>query len=351
MPVPNDLWYIRTPDGRVLKAADTGVVRQQLSAGRLPPGTHLRRSGQDEWHGIERYREFADLARSDLPDGAPVSIASRLDPVQLGMADIRGLLEELVAALASTLVRGKLAVALLAGLLLGVLAALASLPQFPFTLDPIGAGWLLVPPALLVAAWLSGMLARMTHVELSRLRPSRWRDGVSGLGLTMRLAVCYALAVLLAGGLIVGLRALPGQAQAVVPVEARSLTAWILIPLCIAAEALTWTLTLLLLPCATLLVVEELSFVRGLAAWLRLVRARFGRLLLAETLALILAMLLSLPLQVLTRLVATGAEDAPGEAALLVLRVTLAAVPAAYLLVANVFIYLKLRYETPERRG
>ena len=62
MPPFDDQWFIRFPNGRILRAAGVAVVRQQITAGRLPPGTQLRRSLDEEWRGVGRFPEFADLA-------------------------------------------------------------------------------------------------------------------------------------------------------------------------------------------------------------------------------------------------------------------------------------------------
>src|SRR5262249_23806184 len=129
----SDLWYIRFPDGRVLRAAGTAVVRQQLAAGRIPPGTRLRRTLDDEWRPVERCPELADLAPESPGNGAsraaerrdsgsPATIASRLDPAQLGQAGVRTLVEELLGALDSTFVAPKLLAAALVGLFAGALA-------------------------------------------------------------------------------------------------------------------------------------------------------------------------------------------------------------------------------------
>src|SRR5205823_3747467 len=96
-------------------------------------------------------------------------------------------------------------------------------------------------------------------------------------------------------------------------------------------------------------VIEESSFPAALRQWCRLVRQRPGSLLVAEVLALGFALVLAVPLGLLAGALATRAD--PPElslAAALTLRVllgVLGAVVLAYLLVANVFVYLHLRYE------
>ena len=49
MKEPRDNWYIRLPDGRVLRAASTAILRQHLEAGRIPVGSMVRRPSESEW--------------------------------------------------------------------------------------------------------------------------------------------------------------------------------------------------------------------------------------------------------------------------------------------------------------
>src|SRR4051812_1213293 len=86
-----DLWYIRLPDGKVLRAAGASVIRQQLAAGRLPAGTRVRRSLEEDWRAVERIPEFSDAAHPPGVNGTagPTTIASRLDPSQVGTAGLR----------------------------------------------------------------------------------------------------------------------------------------------------------------------------------------------------------------------------------------------------------------------
>src|SRR5437764_14725476 len=88
-----DSWYIRYPDGRVLRATSTATVRQQLGAGRMPSGTLVRRSADAPWQALERVREFADLAPAPAPDEAepsaprPPSARQKGEPFPLVGAD------------------------------------------------------------------------------------------------------------------------------------------------------------------------------------------------------------------------------------------------------------------------
>src|SRR5271167_2705145 len=153
----SDPWYVRFPDGRVVRAANTTIVRQQVTSGKIPPTSSVRRSPGDEWTALEWTREFADLldhfaSRRDAkraeadegvdlggearhtPENAVTSgLSARLDRTRLPSIGVRGMMHELLAALDSTLVRKKLAAAALAGLCAGlVLAGSAVLPMFPY---------------------------------------------------------------------------------------------------------------------------------------------------------------------------------------------------------------------------
>jgi hypothetical protein len=368
MPDTTDLWYIRFPDGRVLRAGGTAVVRQQLASGRLPAGTRVRRSPNDKWRGVERYPEFADLAsgrgngtastggddwRATPVREEPATIASRLNPALLGLAGVRGLIEELLAALDSALVRSRLLPAALAGLVLGILAGLPLLPWFHFGLRPPGLGWLLPVAALLVWSWLAVVLSRLAYVEVSRLRPARWRDAVWGcIRPTIHLSLAQGLLLLVLGGAIAGLRWLPGwllQAGDERSAQAFHIAAQAATVAGIALEMALWPALLLLLPLAALLVVEECSFLSALRQWGGLVRRRLARLLLAEGLALGMALLLAAPLALLAAALASRPIEPDLDLAARLTQRALyglaGSVVLAYLAVANVFIYLHLRYE------
>jgi hypothetical protein len=363
-----DLWFLRFPDGRVLRAAGTAVLRQQLAAGRIPAGTRLRRSLDEEWRSLERYPELADLSKfgerlavGEVRDGieqTPATIASRLDPFQLQQVGIRGLLEELLAAVDSTAVRLKLTLAMACGVIAGVLAGWSFLPLFSFEVRPPGLGWLLVLGVIFTGLWLTAVQSRLTFSELSRLRPARWADARRGLGrLVLRLLILGGGLTLLFVALIVAARWLPGLLLESAG-EGTALP-WLIGAQMAAVsgiliEALCWTALLLMLPLGPLLVVEECSVLGGLTRWRALLRQHLGRLLLAESLAIGIAGLLSVPLGLILLGLWTIHPIEPAELAVNVLRTVLAGIAAAlvlsYLVVANVFIYLHLRYETNGRR-
>ncbi len=300
-------------------------------------------------------------AGRDPRDGTgqpPATIASRLDPYRLHQVGFRDLLEELLAAVDSTAVGLKLSIALTGGIIAGVLAGWSFLPFFSFALYPVGPGWLLVGGIFLTGVWLTGVQSRLTFGELSRLRAARWADARPGLaGFVLRLLVLEGALFVVFAALILAARWLPGFLLRSAGEEAA--LSW-LIGAQVAAiagivvEALAWTGMLLLLPLGPLLVVEQCSVLAGLARWYQLLRRHGGRLLLAESLAVGIAGLLSVPVGLILLALWTVHPIEPAGLAVNVLRAILVGVAGAvaftYLIVANVFIYLHLRYETDGRR-
>jgi hypothetical protein len=371
---PADVWFIRFPDGRVLRAASTSVVREQLGSGRIPPGSRVRRSPDEEWVALEWTQEFADLVErhvdkvpsgssptrprvSSSPSGEHSTIAARLDPTQLHTVGVRGMIEELLAALDGTLVRKKLLVAVVLGLFLSAVVALS--PVLENVLPDWRARWAVIGLAGLVASAMgTALLSNMTYVELSRLRPARWSDATSGfLALTFRVALSQLLT---AGGilLLIGLSYWLPQwlltADDFANPVVRDVLASVAVSGGLVLVVLLWPLfgfTLLLGP---ILVVEGCSVWKGLREWLRLLREDLGRVFLYEALAAALGFVSTLPLIVpLLATLGLPVEErfAPVAWHTRTVLAGLALAPFwAYLVVANVFIYLNLRYENAARR-
>ncbi len=377
-----DVWFIRFPDGRVLRAANTLVIRQQLGMGRIPPGSTVRRSPEEEWVALEWTQEFSDLVQKRSGDEtreagrekalAPtsreqVSVAARMDPTRLLTVGVPGLGQELLAALDSTLVRKKLLVAVLAGMLFGAVVALFRftdvgdrLLAIPRTERVIYYAWVLATVFLLfVFTAASALLTRLTYVELCNLRPAGWGDGLRGLtGLTVRLA----LALVLVGGvtllLIGGLRLLPerlANSEAAWVTEWRSTLAGPTVTVCLLLEYILWPVLVLALLLGPVLAVEECSALSGIWQWLRLLRENFGRVCVYEMLGAGLGVVALLPFIIPLLLAHVGLEKPEqfafqSDFARTVMAAVVLAPLGAYLTVANVFIYLNLRYETPVQR-
>jgi hypothetical protein len=276
-------------------------------------------------------------------------VGARLDPSRLHLVGIRGYVQELVAALDSTLVFSKLVVASLAGLLLGMALAVGSSPALPAEV-----AWSLAGVVLLVLAFTAGLVTRLTYVELSRLRPARWHEGLAGIGLlTVRLVVVLGLVGGGAWGLIVLLRWLPWwlwPAEGADGGAGREAAAAAALCLGMLLEVCLWPVFPFACLLPPILVVERCSLWRGLADWLTLLRNHLGPVFLYEAMAVGFGALASAPFLLLLVPLFGWYVDEPlrllagwTRAVLL----GLAAAPfLAYLIVANVFIYLNLRYAT-----
>jgi hypothetical protein len=196
----------------------------------------------------------------------------------------------------------------------------------------------------------AALLTRTTFIELSRLRPAKPEEVRAGwTARAVRLFIAQLLVAGLAIGLIVLLRGLP---QWLLPGEEQS-QAWqvaadVAAVIGVVAEVVLWPVVVLALLLAPVMVVEEVGVEAGLAHWWRLLREHPGSVLLYEVLAvgvgLAVALVPALPLLFLGQ----PADDRLSLAAATTRNVLLglpAALLFAYVTVANVFIYLHLRYE------
>jgi hypothetical protein len=367
-----DPWYVRLPDGRTIKAKSTASVRHHVEAGHIPLNSLVRRDSNEEWVALVWVAEFADLGKvagSPMPTlaagggiAAPRSgVAARLDPLRLQTVGVRGLIDELIAALDSTLTRSKMVPAFFAALLLflgmyairAVVSSIFSSPTWPLVAE---AGF-----AIVVVSILNAILAKVTHLELSTMRPARLREAMRTLG--GYIAPVLVANVLVAGaGLAVilliqglpewGVRELGENHSAetasvvlftalLVLVYLLSAIIWIVIGMC-------WLLT-------AAIVVEESSWLAGVREWRQLLRENFGRIVVYEGLTLMLGVAISLPLILAVGLALYTGPTATPQEPLALNRVIhpihsvlygLSVSPLLALVpVANVFIYLNLRYE------
>lgn len=375
-----DPWYIRMPDGRTIKAKSTASVRHHIEAGHIPLNSMVRRDSGEEWVNLVWVAEFADLgARAGGQPPTPSSsggqpttrsgVAARLDPMRLQTVGVRGLIDELIAALDTTLTRSKMVPAFVAAILifLGFYAARAAhhLVFDPKDMPalPVVAGSAF---ALVVLSLLNALLAKLTHLELSTMRPARLSDATGTF-------VGYAVQVLLANAIIAGaglallflmnhvsesadkwLADYSGMnervreilmALALIVLSLLSVLVWLMVGLC-------WLI-------APAIVVEESSWLAGVREWRQLVREHFGRIVVYEGLTIMLGIAISLPLTLTVNLalrgeptimpgwpVSTGnVENWIKGGAHAAIKGLTAGPLLALLAVANVFIYLNLRYE------
>ncbi len=370
----DDDWYVRFPDGKVLHAPNTDTVRAHIDRGRIPLESTVRRSAEEEWVTLAWTSEFADLVkrradaaavrkapprrrRRPLADGAvAASAGTRLDPHQLDTVPLRSFFPELLTALENTVMQRKLVVVLVSGLLLGGLFALSQYPLPELGTARLWYDAILAVLAGLVASATGALLTRATFIELSQLRPAESQETHLGwTGRTVRLFVAQLFVVGSALGLIVLLQGLPqwlllGDN----PAPAWQYAANAVTAVGVVAGFALWPVLVLTLLLAPIVVVEETSVATGLFHWWQLIRKQPGSVLLYELLAvgvgLVVALVPALPLLVLGQ-----PSDDRLNLAVVTTRNVLLGLPAAllftYVTVANVFIYLHLRYETPAGRN
>jgi len=275
--------------------------------------------------------------------------STRLDPQRLKTVAVRTIVPELLAALENTVMRRKLVAIAFTGLILGALFALSQYPLPDFGVARLWVDVAIGVAALYVTACVSALLTRTTFVELTRLRPAKAAEVQPGwAGWTMRLFVAQLLVVGFAVGLILLLRGLP-QWLLRGDEPAWQIAANVATAAAIVGEVVLWPVVALTLLLAPIIVVEQTSVEIGLSHWLGLMRQHLGSILLYEVLAigvgLVVALVAALPLLFLGQ-----AFDERLTLTAVTTRNVLLGLPAAllfaYMTVANVFIYLNLRYET-----
>jgi hypothetical protein len=367
-----DTWFVRLPDGRVLKAASTEVVRRHIDSGRIPAASRVRRSSSEEWAAIDWTEEFAEIVRrraaedaandSRVNSAAPAAratfkseIASRYDPTRIKTIGLRALVEELIAALDNTLARPKL---LAAGALGGISALILAIVPNLHTPDLTFWRWL---PTVVAAAiiFVGGVMAgvlltQMTYTELSRLRPSTWAEARTGLAkFSARLLVCTGITTGVICGSLWAMHAwTPAEIGARLSTWLRpEITVPVISVIMLFFELLLWAVLPFTMLLGPVVVIEEGSIGDSLAQWWWLIRRHLGRLVLYESAAAItgiamLAFAMPFLLTALSRRSEWGRVDTPIGIGLCLLAGMAAAPLIAYFAVAHVFIYLNLRYQS-----
>src|SRR5262249_10125588 len=268
----------------------------------------VRRSPSDEWAAIDWTEEFADIIRrrtfeeaaNDSRENATAArssaifkpeIASRYDPARIKTVGLRGLVEELIAALDNTIARPKL---LVAGALGGISALIIAI--LPNLHTPDQGPWRWLPTLIAAAIIFIGvvtagvLLTQMTYTELSRLRPSTWREARTGLAkFSVKLFVCAGIPAGVIGGSLWAL-----HAWTPADIGAR-LSAWlkpeITVPvisvIMLFFELFLWAVLPFTLLLGPIVVIEEGSIGDSLSQWWWLIRRHLGRLVLYESAAAI----------------------------------------------------------------
>ena len=73
----HDPWYVRLPDGKIIKAKSTSSVRHHVEAGNIPLNSMARRDTEEEWVSLVWISEFADFGEGDFEVAMDV-VAERL---------------------------------------------------------------------------------------------------------------------------------------------------------------------------------------------------------------------------------------------------------------------------------
>jgi hypothetical protein len=369
-----DIWYVRLPDGREVTARSTRAVEQHIRNGSIPRESRVRRSNDREWSKLERTEEFISVVNDKAhapaeepkrpgssPDlVVPAGLAARLDPMRLRTLGVRGLWEDLIGALDSTFTRKKLGLTLLASMMAGLVVALV----FSLFTRVLGGGasavWSVAVGAMAVAAipmfaFLNGLLARMVHVELSYMRPSKWREIRQGFGmLGLRLTGAYFF--ILGGALLLiqAVRWAPGSLAELANQQGAS-AGWVEViasacsAIGIVAEVSLWFIAGLSWLLPPVMVVEDLGIFQCLRSWFRLLKQNLSRIILGQALSLATGVVVSLPFAVPVWLTLAN-HPIPGNVPMdavrgLVIGATIAPL-LAFVAIANVFIYLDVKYES-----
>ena len=359
----SDLWFIRLPDGRILRARNTEALRRYLKTGRIPWESRVRQSADAPWQTLDRTPEFASLVPTDRAEEeaavseAPAANQGRVSGAELRTLGVRGLIDELYNAVDNCLQRTKLIAAAVTGLSIGVVLVLADvaiplLPRESAWVGYLGAAFII----LMLFNVCTSILTQMTALELSRFRPAQFSEVRAHV---VTYAARLTCAISLVGGSVLGLIFL-----------LRMLTAW-LSPGDLAQpglgletllnvvqgtrrllEVACWPiLGFALLLMGPIFIVEDYSIARGLREWINMLRQHLGRIYLYQAFAFAIAAVMTLPLilPVLLGFGFAGGHPQPlslGESVSFYLLIGVALTPMlAYLLVAHVFIYLNLRYE------
>ncbi len=368
-----DAWYVRLPDSQIVRANSTKSVRHNIKVGRIPPESHARRSSGEPWTPLYRLEPFADLLKGssrnlktqpnhspELPNGATES-PSHFELKSIG---VRGLVVELISALDSSLNWSKLRVAAYAaffvGLIIGIDHEILTRWNWGF---PWSVVWNVVKSLafLLIAGMGTALLTQQTFIELSRLRSAQRKEIRENLDRnTLHLMGAYLVVV----GLILSTLALmswlstwvQGQTQLEWFFQCREIVISVVAVVQILLQVILLPLLGFSLLLGPIIIVEKCSLGQALLQWTRMVWRYLSRLFLYEALVASMALIACLPFLIPVGLAAMnthhqGLLDNIASRLVLWLLSGLALTPAlAYLTVANVYIYLHLRYDQPLMR-
>jgi hypothetical protein len=360
MSAHNGSWYVRFPDGRVVLARSTQAVRYHIERGRIPANSRVRRTAEEKWQSLEGTPDFADLLAPPAPppdaisaeprDNGRTNTALGKSNVEYRVFGVGALVNELFNAIDLSLHRHKLWTTLAATMLwavglIGFRLILLTEGIWQYGLSAAVGLILLFAGGLAAAA-----VAQMTLVEMLHRRRAHWQEIRPHL---LKNAWNILLSqVLFLAGIWVPIQALGHFNEFFRDGNPPEALLGIALTLHLVLEIFFLPLAGMGLLLAPIIVVEECSCRKALAIWWELLRTDLSRTFLYETLAVALGLVLNSPLFLPVvyagwdqALFANKHLAAVSQATLHVLG-GLAVTPfAAYLVVANVFIYLNMRYE------
>ena len=333
-------------------------MRYHIERGRIPANSRVRKSAEDRWQSLEGTPDFADLlapptvAEASSPDGRDNGRTTLgKSSVEYRVFGVGALVNELFNAANLSLHRRKLWTMVSAALVWAVgLMGLRLVLELTtgllcYALLAVIAGIL-----LLTAGLASSIVSQMTLMEMLHRRRAHWPEIKTRLlDNTWNILLSEALFISAIWVPIQGLHHVKDLFRHAEPPEA---VLGIVLTLTLTLEAFFIPIAGLGMLLVPIIVVEECSFLKAVSVWWGLLRADLSRIFLYETLAVALGMVLTLPLIVPVLYawwtqgsLANSHLEAVSQATLHILG-GLAVTPfAAYLVVANVFIYLNLRYE------
>ena len=229
-----DPWFIRLPDGRTIKAKSTASVRHHVEAGHIPLNSMVRRDPDEQWVALVWVAEFADLASPWARAMAPPPAgrrhqagrpgpASRPGSTRCGCTPWASAGSSTNSSRPSTARRPDQDGAGLrrrpARVRRDVRRPRSSPPVGVRARTPSGCRTCGVAFAVLVLSVLNALLARLTHMEVSTMRPARLGTELAGLS---RFAGSATVAnALVAGGAFVGHSFCCSHVPGLPPSEAR----------------------------------------------------------------------------------------------------------------------------------
>ncbi|MEZ6141399.1 MAG: hypothetical protein R3B84_12580 [Zavarzinella sp.] len=398
-----DPWLVRLPDGRTISAKSTAAVRRHMEHGVIPKNSMARRSPEDEWRELEWIAEFADLIhggpRLIAPEPRPLpkefeaeeeSITSEEakphhatppplhrsgssssntttstgmhDPLRLQSVGVRGLVDELLTAFDAALKSHKL---LTSALWCAVVAfTIVILGYFAFRITE--AIWLTklitYSVSLAAAAGLFTLISKQAHEEATTAKRVSPMQAIRGIVPEFVQVLLIMLAIYGGGFLVLYLLNLaPEQISKLVSNLSDNLASIVTTLLVIVLKIISIVVVLIMLLgtfAIPIRVVEQANPKQIISDWIQLLKVHRQRALIYQAGAIMTSLVAAIPTIIPIYLTMSFGPSMPrNESALSTFfpiftqafdtsLYAFAFGPAlGYYIVANLYIYLHLRYE------